>query len=312
MSTWHVSNEVRNKIASTGPLGQAWLDELARDTSGDVDGHPAMTADVEEVEVVVAHQERITLRVGDVFVKLDADRSRLDVEVEAMTMPPVPTPEILWRKPHELALAALPGTALGRLGQPSPSSPAAWAAAGAAVRTLHDAPLPPWRSRKLDGLASQLDSECEWFVANEVLPADVVTHNRRLAEGRSGRRRRCSCTATCRSATSSSTVTRSPASSIGPKAARATRCGTSPSSRWAPRAPRRRRRRLRHRRRPRRGPRVVVVALPAGDPLAGRARLRSGRGVSRGRPAEVPAVRLDVRVGPSGQQRLERRHLVPR
>jgi hypothetical protein len=101
-----------------------------------------MTADVEEVEVVVAHQARITLRVGDVFVKLDADRSRLDVEVEAMTMPPVPTPEILWRKPHELALAALPGTALGRLGQPSPSSPAAWAAAGAAVRTLHDAPLP--------------------------------------------------------------------------------------------------------------------------------------------------------------------------
>src|SRR4029453_12009324 len=142
MSTWHVSNEVRNKIASTGPLGQAWLDELVRDTSGDVDGHPAMTADVEEVEVVVAHQERITLRVGDVFVKLDADRSRLDVEIEAMTMPPVPTPEILWRKPHELALAALPGTSLGRLGQPSPSSPAAWAAAGAAVRTLHDAPLP--------------------------------------------------------------------------------------------------------------------------------------------------------------------------
>src|SRR5215211_6389614 len=182
MSTWHVSNEVRNKIASTGPLGQAWLDELARDTPGDVDGHPAMTADVEEVEVVVAHQERITLRVGDVFVKLDADRSRLDVEVEAMTMPPVPTPEILWRKRHELALAALPGTALGRLGQPSPASPAAWAAAGAAVRTLHDAPLPPWRSRKLDGLASQLDIECEWFVANEVLPADVVTHNRRLAE----------------------------------------------------------------------------------------------------------------------------------
>jgi aminoglycoside phosphotransferase len=182
MSTWHVSNEVRNKIASTGPLGQAWLDELARDTSGDVDGHPAMTADVEEVEVVVAHQERITLRVGDVFVKLDADRSRLDVEVEAMTMPPVPTPEILWRKPHELALAALPGTALGRLGEPSTASSAAWAAAGTAARTLHDAPLPPWPGRSLDELASHLAGECEWLVANDVLPADVVTRNRRLAE----------------------------------------------------------------------------------------------------------------------------------
>jgi hypothetical protein len=163
MSTWHVGNEVRSKIASTGPLGQAWLDELARRTPGDVGGRPAMAAGVGEVEVVVAHQERITLRVGDVFVKLDADRSRLEVEVEAMTMAPVPTPEILWRKPHELALGALPGTALGRLGQPSPSSPAAWAAAGAAVRTLHEAPLPPRRSRKLDGLAAQLDSECEWF-----------------------------------------------------------------------------------------------------------------------------------------------------
>ena len=211
MSTWHVSNEVRNKIASTGPLGQAWLDELARVTSGDVDGHPAMTADVEEVEVVVAHQERITLRVGDVFVKLDADRSRLDVEVEAMTMPPVPTPEILWRQPHELALAALPGTALGRLGQPSPSSPAAWAAAGAAVRTLHDAPLPPWRSRKLDGLASQLDSECEWFVANEAFLPTWSGTTGGSPRGRSGRGHRCSCTATCRSPMCSSTTTRSPA-----------------------------------------------------------------------------------------------------
>ena len=144
---------------------------------------PAIMADVEEIEVVVAHNERATLRVGNVFLKIDADQTRTDVEVEAMAMAPIPTPEVRWRKPPVLALAALPGTALGRLGQPSPSSPAAWAAAGAAARMLHDAPLPPWRSRKLDGLASQLDSECEWFIANEVLPADVVTHNRRLAEG---------------------------------------------------------------------------------------------------------------------------------
>jgi hypothetical protein len=60
-------------------------------------------------------------------------------------MAPVPTPEILWRKPPVLALAAVPGTALGRLQEPSTASSAAWAAAGAAVRTLHEAPLPPWR-----------------------------------------------------------------------------------------------------------------------------------------------------------------------
>jgi hypothetical protein len=98
-----------------------------------------MMANVQEVEVVVAHSERATLRVGDVFLKIDADQARIDVEVEAMAMAPVPIPQILWRKPPVLALAAVPGRALGHLGEPSAASPAAWAAAGAAVRTLHDA-----------------------------------------------------------------------------------------------------------------------------------------------------------------------------
>ena len=139
-------------------------------------------AGVEEVEVVVAHNERATLRVGDVFLKVDADQARTDVEVEAMAVAPIPTPEVLWRKPPVLALAALPGTALGRLGQPSAASPAAWAAAGAAARMLHDAPLPRWAGRSLDEIASELDGECQWLVASGVLPADVVTQNRRVAE----------------------------------------------------------------------------------------------------------------------------------
>jgi aminoglycoside phosphotransferase (APT) family kinase protein len=139
-------------------------------------------AGVEQVEVVVAHHECATLRVGDVFLKIDSDQARTDVEVKAMALAPVPTPEVLWRKPPVLALAALPGTALARLGQPSASSPAAWAAAGAAVRMLHDAPLPPWPGLSLDTLAAELDVECEWLLANDVLPADLVTRNRRLAE----------------------------------------------------------------------------------------------------------------------------------
>jgi Ser/Thr protein kinase RdoA (MazF antagonist) len=137
---------------------------------------------VGEVEVVVAHHERATLRVGDVFLKIDADQKRADVEVEAMIMAPVPTAEILWRKPPVLALAALPGTALGRLGQPSTSSAAAWGAAGTAARTLHDAPLPPWPGGSVDGFAAELDRECEWLVVNNVLPAGVVVRNRRIAE----------------------------------------------------------------------------------------------------------------------------------
>jgi aminoglycoside phosphotransferase (APT) family kinase protein len=138
--------------------------------------------DVDEVEVVVAHHERATLRVGEVFLKVDADQTRTDVEVEAMTMAPIPTPEVLWREPPVLALAALPGTALGRLGEPSTASSAAWAAAGAAVRMLHDAPLPPWPARSLDEKAASLDAECTWLLANDVLPTRLVTRNRQVAE----------------------------------------------------------------------------------------------------------------------------------
>src|SRR5690606_6890952 len=140
---------------------------------------------VDEVEVVVAHSERATLRIGDVFLKVDADRARLDIEVEAMALAPVPTPEVLWYKPPALALAAIPGTALGRLGEPSTASPAAWAAAGAAIRRLHDAPSPPWTGRaglSIEELVAELDYECEWLVTNDVLPADLVTRNRRIAE----------------------------------------------------------------------------------------------------------------------------------
>lgn len=139
-------------------------------------------AGVDQVEVVVAHQERATLRVGDVFLKIDGDRARTGVEVEAMAMAPIPTPEVLWCTPPVLALAALPGTALGRLGEPSTASPAAWAAAGAAVRRLHDAPLPPWPGRSVEAIAADLDGECEWLVTSGVLPADLVTRNRGIAE----------------------------------------------------------------------------------------------------------------------------------
>ena len=138
--------------------------------------------DVEQVEVVVAHHERATLRVGEVFLKIDADQTRIDVEVAAMALAPIPTARVLWRRPPVLALAALPGTALGRLGGPSSASPAAWAAAGAAARMLHDAPLPPWPSSRFEDLAARLDGECEQLVANGILPADLVTHNRRIAE----------------------------------------------------------------------------------------------------------------------------------
>ena len=138
---------------------------------------------MEEVEVVVAHRQRATLRVGDVFLKVDGDPAHAEVEARAMALAPIPTPTVLWREPPVLALAAVPGEALGVLGEPSTASPQAWAAAGAVVRRLHDAPLPPWPGTRLDDVAARLDSECAWLLADGVLPAEVIRRNREIAEG---------------------------------------------------------------------------------------------------------------------------------
>lgn len=54
----------------------------------------------------MAHHERATLRVGEVFLEIDADQRSSDVAVEALTLAPIPTAEILWREPPVLALAA--------------------------------------------------------------------------------------------------------------------------------------------------------------------------------------------------------------
>lgn len=151
-----------------------------------IDGMP-------EIEVVVAHSERMTLRIGDVFLKIDTDQARIDREVEVMARAPIPAPKVLWRGPSVLALDAVPGAALGVLDQPSRASSAAWVAVGAAVRALHDAPPPPWTSSQCQqrpvrssrgtvDFPPQLDSECEWLVANGVVSTEVVRRNRQIAE----------------------------------------------------------------------------------------------------------------------------------
>jgi aminoglycoside phosphotransferase (APT) family kinase protein len=142
----------------------------------------AIMGGVEDVQVVVAHTERATLRIGEVFLKIDPDQARVEVEVEAMALAPIPTPRVLWQTPPVLALGALPGAALGHLGRPSTASAAAWTAAGVALRTLHDAPLPPRPSRAQQDITSHLDAACAWLINHGVLPSDVVTGNRQIAD----------------------------------------------------------------------------------------------------------------------------------
>jgi hypothetical protein len=47
-----------------------------------IGGHPATMADVEEVKVAVAQHEGTALRIGEVFLKIDADQTLTGVEVE--------------------------------------------------------------------------------------------------------------------------------------------------------------------------------------------------------------------------------------
>ena len=136
---------------------------------------------MDRVEVVVAHQSRATLRVGDVFLKVDPDQERVDREVRAMGLAPLPTAPILWRQPPVLALAAVPGRTLATLGRPSDAPASWWVAAGAAVRTLHEAPPPPWPSCNGSGRESVLDDECAWLAANDVLPRELLDRSREVA-----------------------------------------------------------------------------------------------------------------------------------
>lgn len=143
---------------------------------------PMKTDALPAVQVVVAHQARATLRVGDVFLKVDPDETGIDAEVAAMALVPVPTPQVLWRNHPVLAIGLVPGTALGKYGYASPVGPASWTAAGAAVRALHDTPLPSWDARSADELVERLDEACAWILANEAVPVEVLEHNRRRAQ----------------------------------------------------------------------------------------------------------------------------------
>lgn len=145
---------------------------------------------VDAVDVVLANNDRVTVRVGDVFLKIDADPDRSAREVAAMALAPVPTPQVLWRTPPVLALARVPGAPLEVPGSPSAAPPEAWAAVGDALRRLHDAPLPPWptpytnAARWADprALARSLDDECDWLITREIVPPETVRVNRERAQ----------------------------------------------------------------------------------------------------------------------------------
>jgi hypothetical protein len=136
---------------------------------------------VEQAEVVVAHNQRATLRVGGVLLTIDADQARTDVEAEAMAMAPAP---------------ARRSCGAGRRCSRSPPSRGRHSAASASHlprrRPRGPRRVPPsgrcTARRCRPGpaaapgeLAARLHGECGWLVANGVLPAGLVARSRQLA-----------------------------------------------------------------------------------------------------------------------------------
>jgi aminoglycoside phosphotransferase (APT) family kinase protein len=137
------------------------------------------------VRVVSAHHERAVLRVGDVYLKVESNAERARAERTVMAAAPVPTPATLWwhdGPPAVLALAAVAGTSLAKLGTPSPHPPAMWSKAGALARQLHQTPAPPDIRKCAVGAAlnASIEDVRTWLVGNT--PADPGHIDARAAE----------------------------------------------------------------------------------------------------------------------------------
>jgi aminoglycoside phosphotransferase (APT) family kinase protein len=134
------------------------------------------------VEIITSHHERAVVRAGDVYLKVETDPARARGEVAALQGAPVPTPELLWWRsgtPSVLALSAVDGRPLGTLGASASAAapPAAWTAAGALARRVHDA-SPPAGLRSwfaLEGLASWIDSMRDWLLQETCIAPGLVS-----------------------------------------------------------------------------------------------------------------------------------------
>lgn len=141
-----------------------------------------MMVGMDRVEVVVSHDERAVVLVGDQFLKIDGNRARVDTELAAMDRASAPVPTVLWRRHPVLALQRVPGAPLAVVGRPSTASPRAWAAAGEMARALHQQPVsgkwPAWYGRDA-GLF--LDAECGWLIEQGILDRELVEAHRARA-----------------------------------------------------------------------------------------------------------------------------------
>lgn len=121
-------------------------------------------------EVVVAHQDRAVLRLGDVFVKVESDPAKAQREHDLLSSVPVPVPQVVWWRPGSPSLLGL-ARATGESLLDS-DDPRAWAAAGETTRRLHQwQPPDGWSVWLQPGVVrGWLDADRDWLL--ERFPED--------------------------------------------------------------------------------------------------------------------------------------------
>lgn len=128
-------------------------------------------------DVVLAHQERAVVRLGDVFIKADTSGDRVARELAALASVDVPRPQLLWYRPGPVSLVALSeiaGSPLGALGSPSSHGAEAWATAGRLARHVHEHAVPERLNAPSRYRLDDVDALADWLVARGVTDRGIV------------------------------------------------------------------------------------------------------------------------------------------
>lgn len=131
-------------------------------------------------ELVITHDERAVVRIGDAYVKADVNRERLDREVSALRSVKVPWPEVLWHRRGTVSLLALSevtGVPLASLGAPSPHPEEVWAMAGEVARLVHDEQIPDSLASPSEYRSEDLDRLEDWLLSRRLAAPQLIAEH---------------------------------------------------------------------------------------------------------------------------------------
>ena len=131
-------------------------------------------------ELVIGHDERAVVRIGDTYIKADVDAERLDREAVVLGAISVPRPEVLWHRRATVSLLALSevaGLPLATIGEPSPHPAAVWAMAGQVARQVHDGHIPETLAAPSEYRSEDLDELEEWLLSRRLVDGRLIAEH---------------------------------------------------------------------------------------------------------------------------------------